>query len=170
MPSYRVERLRTLGRAYVETDEAELAKRPWSKTLSGQYSRPVRVVAFSTAEARRVMSPRTLPAPCGARRVANIVNREIRAGVFGAGIRSGCDRGPVSAGRLERGMPPLVAARLPGKANRPRADPSCALSGPPSSVDYRCPIATAAAGEVTRSSNPCTGVWRVSNNQVGSLS
>ncbi|MGB8051134.1 MAG: hypothetical protein WCF53_25025 [Pseudolabrys sp.] len=40
-----------LGRAYVETDEAEAGEATVVENiLSGQYSHPVRVVAFNTAE------------------------------------------------------------------------------------------------------------------------
>jgi hypothetical protein len=40
-----------LGRAYVETDEAEADERTVVEDiLSGQYSHPIRVVAFNTAE------------------------------------------------------------------------------------------------------------------------
>ncbi|MGA7388398.1 MAG: hypothetical protein WBW99_10790 [Pseudolabrys sp.] len=40
-----------LGRAYVETDEAETDEATIiANILSGQYSRPLRVVAFNTAE------------------------------------------------------------------------------------------------------------------------
>jgi hypothetical protein len=40
-----------LGRAYVETDEAEADEATIVENiLSGQYSRPLRVVAFNTAE------------------------------------------------------------------------------------------------------------------------
>ena len=40
-----------LGRAYVETDEAEADEATIiANILSGQYSRPLRVVAFNTAE------------------------------------------------------------------------------------------------------------------------
>jgi hypothetical protein len=40
-----------LGRAYLETDEAEADETTVvSKILSGEYSNPVRVVAFNTAE------------------------------------------------------------------------------------------------------------------------
>jgi hypothetical protein len=40
-----------LGRAYRETDEAEADERTIiDDILTGQYSRPVRVVAFNTAE------------------------------------------------------------------------------------------------------------------------
>ena len=42
---------RPLGRAYVETDEAEADEAPIVENiLSGQYSHPVRVAAFNTAE------------------------------------------------------------------------------------------------------------------------
>ena len=40
-----------LGHAYCETDELKPTKRRLSKTsLSGQYSHPLRVIAFNTAE------------------------------------------------------------------------------------------------------------------------
>jgi hypothetical protein len=40
-----------LGRAYVETDEAEAdEKTVVSKIISGEYSNPIRVVAFNTVE------------------------------------------------------------------------------------------------------------------------
>jgi hypothetical protein len=49
-----------LGRAYVETDEAEANEATVIENiLSGQYSHPTRVVAFNTAEGWRKMSPRT---------------------------------------------------------------------------------------------------------------
>ena len=39
-----------LGRAYVETDEAHATTPPSLKHSKGQYSQPLRVVAFNTAE------------------------------------------------------------------------------------------------------------------------
>ena len=78
-----------LGRAYVETDEAKADEATIIENiLSGQYSHPVRVVAFNTAEgwacdvtediARAVWSKaRSEYRPIG----------KIRAGVFGAGTR-----------------------------------------------------------------------------------
>ena len=57
-----------LGRAYIETDEAEADE---ATIMSGQYSRPLRVVVFNTAEAGRGMSPRILHAQCSTERVGN---------------------------------------------------------------------------------------------------
>lgn len=39
-----------LGRAYVETDEANASERDVINISSGHYSKPIRVVAFNTAE------------------------------------------------------------------------------------------------------------------------
>jgi hypothetical protein len=45
-----------LGRAYVETDEAAADKQTVVNNISsGEYSNPVRVVAFNTADPRRAM-------------------------------------------------------------------------------------------------------------------
>ena len=52
-----------LGSAYVETDEAEADEATIIENiLSGQYSHPMRVVAFNTAG--RMMSPRILHVLC----------------------------------------------------------------------------------------------------------
>ena len=54
-----------LGRAYVETDEADANERDVINHISrGDYSKPVRVVAFNTAENGLGMSQRTLHKHC----------------------------------------------------------------------------------------------------------
>ena len=53
-----------LGHAYVETDEAKAdEKTVLNNIISGEYSNPIRVVAFSPKDGP-AMSQRTLPAYC----------------------------------------------------------------------------------------------------------
>jgi hypothetical protein len=53
-----------VGRAYYETDEAEADEATIIENiLSGQFSHPLRVVAFNTARAGAAMSPRTSQLP-----------------------------------------------------------------------------------------------------------
>jgi hypothetical protein len=55
----------SLGRTYVETDEAAANERDVvSNITSGQYPNPIRVVAFNTAEDGRAMSQRILHKHC----------------------------------------------------------------------------------------------------------
>src|SRR5512144_435123 len=78
-----------LGRAYIETDEAEADEATIVENiLSGQYSRPLRVVAFNTAEdwARDV----TEDIACAVlNRASRVPNRTSRAGVLREGARCG---------------------------------------------------------------------------------
>ena len=78
-----------LGRAYVETDEAAADEATIvDNILSSQYSHPLRVVAFNTAEgwARNVTEGhcRCCDEPCAQR---TALSRKGRAGVFGTGAR-----------------------------------------------------------------------------------
>ena len=61
-----------LGRACVETDEAEADEDTIIENiLSGQYSHPLRIVAFNTVEGWARTWQRTLRMPCRARRRVN---------------------------------------------------------------------------------------------------
>jgi hypothetical protein len=63
-----------LGRAYVETGEAEADEMTVvSNILSGEYSNPVRVVAFNIAEGWSSDVLRTLRVPCRSLRTLNVM-------------------------------------------------------------------------------------------------
>jgi hypothetical protein len=80
-----------LGSAYVETDEAEAEEATIVENiLSGQYSHPLRIVAFNTAEgwSQDVTEDIARRAKQSTQRTP--LNRDSRAGVPGESARSGC--------------------------------------------------------------------------------
>ena len=105
-----------LGRAYVETDEAAADEATIvDNILSSQYSHPLRVVAFNTAEgwARNVTEGhcRCCDEPCAQR---TALSRRGHAGVFGTVARGdGADALPFSkTRRLSGPAGPGVAAMI----------------------------------------------------------